>query len=432
MVGIVAAIAVFYGIVHVLNYMYVDPESSSGERLIWHEFYENKGRIDNVYLGSSHVHNDLNPMHLDDINHQFNFNLSTPGQLPNGTFHLLREADRYNNLSHVYVELYYYFYVQADMESDHERMSTEFFRTWNNSDYMKFSANKLVYMFSMARPEQYTDLCIPFTRYRTKLADWDYIKRVMDAKQQEEYMEYKWHSGTVEYIGKGYFSDTQPFEDCNKIYAQTDVIGDNPIGETAEKYLRKTIEYCRKREIPITLFITPIYELQLISTENYDNYVDQVRRIADEYGVEFYDFNLTKGTYLPIQNRKYFRDFGHLNKDGSDMFTPFFYEVVSGERSDNEKYFYDSYAEKLQNAEPEIYGIYYRTSKNKICRVAANRNSGMEYRIVMTPDEGAQYVIQDFDENQEFTIPRGETGICTIVARMKESPDEVQTLEIKY
>lgn len=56
-------------------------------------------------------------------------------------------------------------------------------------------------------------------------------------------------------------------------------MNENPIGETSEKYLRKTIEYCLKREIPITLFISHIYELQLISAGNYDNYINQVGQL---------------------------------------------------------------------------------------------------------------------------------------------------------
>lgn len=435
-VSIVAAIAIFYEIVQVLNYMYVDPGASSKERVVWHDFYEEKGQINNLYLGASHVYDDINPMLLDAMNGQSNFNLSTSGQLPNGTFHFLREADRYNELSHVYVELYYYYYVKYDMVSGDERIYDEFFRTWQNSDYMKLSLNKLVYMFSIARPEQYVDLCIPFTRYRTKLGDWNYIQQTIDQKQQEEYINYQWHSGTEEYTRKGFFSANWTYDDCNKIYRQTDVLGDDPIGETSEKYLCKTIEYCQKREIPITLFVAPIYELQLIATEHYDNYIDQVRAIAERYNVEFYDFNLAKEEYLPIQNSEYFRDIGHLNDSGADMFTAFFCEVVSGNEVNNNQYFYDSYAEKLQNTTPQVYGIYFQTpAEEDTVRnywVASNRKSEMEYRIEISPEEGEEYTVQDFDENKHFALPRGETGICAITARMKEAPDNVHTLEINF
>lgn len=257
----------------------------------------------------------------------------------------------------------------------------------------------------------------------------------MDKKRQKEYIDFRYHNEIEKYMEKGYISSDKVLDDHNKIFQQTDILEDNPIGETSEEYLRRTIEYCQTKDIPITLFVSPIYELQLISTENYDNYVGQVRTIADEYGVEFYDFNLAKKEYLPIQQGDCFMDIGHLNDAGADMLTPFFYEVVSGGKSDNDRYFYDSYAEKIQNASPETYGIYYRNIMDegkamRTFRVASSRDMGMEYRITISPNEGDGYVIQDFDENKEFTISANETGICTIEARMKETQDDVGTLEI--
>lgn len=196
----------------------------------------------------------------------------------------------------------------------------------------------------------------------------------------------------------------------------------------------------KKKEIPITLFVSPIYELQLISTENYDNYVNQIREIADEYGVTLYDFNLAKAEYLPIQDVRYFRDIGHLNADGAGMYTKFFHKVVSGDASENKKYFYDSYAEKLQNTAAAVYGIYYRdveesgqnAGRLRNIWVASNRDEGMEYRIILTPDDSEQYMVQDFSGNKAFTTDKSEHGICTIVYRMKDTPESVQTVEINY
>ena len=434
LVGIIAAAVIFGGIVHVLNYMYVNSEDSTLPRLVIHDLYENEGRIDNLYLGSSHVYCDINPMCLDSLSGQYNFNLSTPGQLPNGTYHLLKEADRYNDLSHVYVELYYFQYARPAAASDNAM------RTWRDSDYMKLSLNKLEYMFSTTNPDQYINLCLPFTRYRAELSNWEYIRQKMKIKLQDDYINYTYDNGSDKYTGQGFCTNSMLFvEDSGKKVQQECILGENPIEEAAEKYLRKTIEYCQKRKIPITLFVAPMYELKLIATENYDNYINQLQELAQEYDVAFYDFNLVKEEYLPIQKGKYFQDAGHMNLAGADLYTPFLYEVVCGDETDNEKYFHDSYAEKLQSAAPEVYGIYYRDAADeadgkpmKDVWVASNRDIDMEYRIIITPEEGEQYIIQDFDANKEFTIPADESGICTIVARMKNSPDEVQTLEINW
>ena len=85
-IKVVIALIGFTGITHVLNYMYLSPDDSNLERIFWHNFYEDAGKIDNICLGSSYVFCDLNPNILDDINGQYNFNMATPGQLLNGSY----------------------------------------------------------------------------------------------------------------------------------------------------------------------------------------------------------------------------------------------------------------------------------------------------------------------------------------------------------
>ncbi len=147
-------------------------------------------------------------------------------------------------------------------------------------------------------------------------------------------------------------------------------------------YLRKAITYCQQWQIPVTLFVSPTYELQLISTEGYDNYVDQVREIAEEYQVDFYD----------------------------------------------------SYGQKLQNQEPAVYGIYYRASEDseKNMWVASNREAEMEYKITCTTSEGERHTIQDFHENKVFKVPAWEQGTSEITYRLNNMPDSEQTVEIVY
>ncbi|MDE7206541.1 MAG: hypothetical protein K2N90_05200, partial [Lachnospiraceae bacterium] len=125
----------------------------------------------------------------------------------------------------------------------------------------------------------------------------------------------------------------------------TRILDEDCLGRESKKYLYKIIQYCQKRDIPITLFVSPIDELQLTSTEKYDCYVNQIKEIASECNVAFYDFNLAKEAYLPIHQNQYFRDIGHLNSEGAGVFTPFFAQVMAGDPLKNEMYFYSSYRE---------------------------------------------------------------------------------------
>lgn len=443
--GVIAGIFIFVLAVRVLNYMYVG-STVEDERILWHSFYEDTGKIDNLYLGSSHVYLDIDPYQLDCLNGQYNFNLSTPEQLMNGTYYLLREADQWNRLSHVYVELYYYCNVKNNFNEDKEEIDTYVSLNWENTDYMRTSLNRLQYMITMADVQKYPDIFFGFSRYREHLGDWEYVKTTIERKKSSEYLNYQHHidfegNGYDEYFPKGRVYSSREFPGKERLFFQDRILGEEPMGEKSEAYLRKVITYCQKRDIPITLFISPVYELQLISTEHYDNYLEQVRGIAAEYDVDIYDFNLAKETYLPIQETRYFRDVGHLNSTGAELYTEFFHKIVSGSAAENQKYFYDSYEQKLAHEEPQVYGIYYRDAEpeeegatpRRNMHIASNRDEGMEYRVVMTADgERGQYLMRNFSENKTFKVDSGEHGTCTIIYRMKGVPDTVQTIEITY
>lgn len=283
------------------------------------------------------------------------------------------------------------------------------------------------------------DNIFPFTRYRTKLGDGEYVKQVTAYKKEEEYLAFRYHqdfedgNGYTEYMPRGFRYTTRVYPERDRIINQGNVLTEDSMGDKSEKYCRKVIEYCQCKDIPVTLFVAPINDLQLISTEGYDNYINEVREIAEEYEIPFYDFNLAKEQYLPLQQDQHFRDAGHLNSYGAAVFTPFFHEVVSGNEAENKKYFYASYADKLKETSPAIYGIYYRDFEgSRTMWIASNRDSEVEYRIIMTPNEGEPYIVQDFDTNKEFTVSEEEQGICTITARMKGSSKEIQTMEINY
>lgn len=428
--GLLAGLFIFMVITHILNEMYVDAEGMTWYRILWHHYYEDAGKIDSLYLGSSHVYSDIDPSVLDRLSGKYNFNMATPLQRVNGSYYLLREAARKNELRHVYLEMNYECIIDDSVLPDCKR-------NWCNTDYMKPSINKAAYILAIGGADEYVDILLPFIRYRVSLGDWEYIKTELEIKGQEDYRDYRYAADSGEtYEPKGFRTSTRVYGDSRKIFSQQHILSGYSLEKRNESYCRQIIEYCQKKEIPITLFVSPINDLQLISTLAYDDYRTEIKELASEYGVPFYDFNLARAEYLPIWDGKYFRDAGHLNQDGAELFTPFFYQVVSGDEADNKTYFYDSYAEKLNKLPPEIYGLYFREAgdgeERKTMWIASNRDEGMEYRIILTPSEGEQYMVQDFSENKEFSVPTDEKGICTIVMRMAETPDEVQTIEINY
>lgn len=66
------------------------------------------------------------------------------------------------------------------------------------------------------------------------------------------------------------------------------------------------------------------------------------------------------------------------------------------------------------------------------CKIASNREEGMEYRIWITPEGTEEYLLQDFSTNKTFQLPIDGHGMITIEARMGDVPSEIQTLEVAY
>lgn len=193
-VGILIAVVIYVEIFSILDYMYV-ARDSDWERNLWHYFYENQGKIDNLYLGSSHVYNGINVIMLDSINSEYNFNLASARQRPISSYYLLKEAVRNNSLSHVYLELFYLCSTSDSLDASSEAKFQS--DNWKNIDYMKFSCNKVDYMIHICETEKYIDMLIPFTRYRKYLGDWTYVKQTIESKKQETYLNYEKSPGGV-------------------------------------------------------------------------------------------------------------------------------------------------------------------------------------------------------------------------------------------
>lgn len=429
--GILGAALLFQGMGELLNVMYVS--EGGRNRNLWHQFYEDEGEIDNLFLGSSHVFCGVNSILLDELNGQHNFDLSCAFQTLNSSYYLLREADRKNSLSHVYLELYYPVSLYTETGAEN----------WLNLDYMEPSWNRLEYFASIvtADPKRLPEICFPYYRYRGYLGDWNYITQTVEGKRTYSYYNaFQDGNGYEESLGQGYIYSSRVLQEREKVMVSYYKLEENPMGEMSEQYLRKIICFCKEREIPITLFVAPMYQLAPISTEHYDYYVDEIRTIAEEYGIDFYDFNLVKEEYLPIQEDKYYMDTDHLNGAGAEFFTTFFNQVMQKNASENKKYFHNSYEERLAAEQPHVYGVYFRehTSEEdqsvqlKTYSIASNREEGMEYQITLIGEDGEENLIQDYTDNKEFTLSAEEHGVCIIAARMRENAETVGGVEVSY
>ncbi len=445
-------IIILLSICNRLNYMYVtyDPY----HRILFKSYYD-QDNIDNIFLGSSHVYCDIDPRILDNINGENNFNLATPGQRWDNTYYLLKDAIERYDIKSVYLECYHRMsteYEIWDKEIEEYQVvdwmdsPDNFSRPWLITYEMKPSYNSFIMLLNSSDEEHMLETIFPFVRYRQNIFNWEQIKTNIEIKNSDEFNDGTYHenlvdvdgtAGFVEYYEKGiWFSENLRLLDQEKLLEADRNFNRYGIGNNSEKYIRKPLEMLQEKGINTKMYISPVYDLQLISTEDYDKYICELKNIADEYRIEIYDFNLIKDDYLDIKDGDLFMDIGHLNGRGQELFTPVLWNVLSGTKEENSVRFFESYEGKLSSEEPEIYGLYYRdigptsninTDGSPIYSarhysVASNRND-MEYRIIRTViDEKTEVekyseVIQEYDENKSFDLPIGEHGILVVDAK---------------
>lgn len=421
-----------------VNYVYVDDvneadnvrgPSAMFEGKILNSFYQQEENIDNLYVGSSHVYCDVIPEKLDEINGKNNFNITSPGQPYIASYYLLKEVCKSHELSHVYLEMYYWIPVKQGDYNDQYVLT----RNWDIITHMPFSFNKLEYMLNMSGKEYYSMTFLPVRRFNNHLFDWEYMCDNIRAKQSEGYKNKEYYENyegyEVNVTDKGYWHAEKASERGSFVIKnQADKIEDMSIKEDADKYLRKIIEFCQQEGIEITLFASPIADSQLMALGKYDLYVEQVNAIAKEYEIDYYDFNLCHPKYMDMQDERYYINAGHLNVYGAELFTQVLGEVMLAKENGTklpEDMFCATYEEKQQYLDKKIFGLeVYRLWSEEsvedipyVIEPITTLEQKIEYKISKKPTEGEMELLQDWSENSTFTVGAEEQGNLYIEAR---------------
>lgn len=173
-------------------------------------------------------------------------------------------------------------------------------RQATNTVGMRFSANKISAVQASAPKERWADLLLGLPIYHeryTELTENDF-KHFPWSKEQIN------QKGTDCRYGHGNFQ----LCDVSGITEQT------PLYVKEEQYLRQIIEYCNSLNLPLVLITTPTVE-----REREQPYYNSVASIANEYGIEFYNFNLMD-QQSGFCADDYWED-GHVNTDGARKIT---------------------------------------------------------------------------------------------------------------
>lgn len=422
-----------------LDFMYV--EENLWSRKLYHSLYEQEN-IDNLFIGSSHVYCGVSPSLIDKYIGGNNFSFATDGQLLLSAYDSLEDVLGQCDVKNVYLEMYYVL-ATGEYAKEQENVS------WVNWYYQKPSLRKYK-KFASASPNQQLEAIFPFVRFREHLFDVAYINRRIIEKKSEAYANYENHNdfsdgnGYGDFVDKGEYWCTRKYTDGQWLCKTERTNEELQLNEYMIGQLDSIVSLCKERGINVTLFTVPVYEEQ-ISSINYDIYYNSVNDYAESRGLKYYDFNLCKGEFLPIQERQFFMDIGHLNTYGAIVFMDFFMKIISGEIQDSEKYFYESYTQKMISEPAKVYGMYVNTFDNNdvgkdTLYIVASGKEKMEYKIVLDAtkyDEDGNEVnemitLQDFSDNDRLAIDREVRGTIYLDYRYKDNFEDVKTLKFIY
>ena len=247
-------------------------DTQSYTRITYHEMYA-QDNIDILFVGSSHCYRSFIPDILDKELGMNTFNAGSSGQNTDGSYLVIKEAAKYNHIKHIYLEVYFSVAIS-------ERSPTS---AYIIADYLKPSLDKTLFLLQATESAHYANSFILARRNWNKLANPSYALHTVKKKLSGEYRNYSYEAVSDEierYAGKGYVANYQSVIDWNyyseKGFAPIDIQGIMPDWKTN---LDRIIDFCEKKDIPLTLIAAPMSNFQLAGHGNYDEYISYIHNI---------------------------------------------------------------------------------------------------------------------------------------------------------
>lgn len=183
--GIFIVICAIFAINGVLSYVLID-DADDEVRYAMHELYEQEN-IETLFLGSSHVFCGYDPQILDEVLGENTYLASTPVQKVDGSYYLLKEVIKNNELKKVYLDMYFWQYRDTPAKRGSEQM----YYIYCITDNMKNSWNRIEFLLNASGCEQYIEGFLPAARYGNYLLDLNRFERVVKSKRNSEYINYE-------------------------------------------------------------------------------------------------------------------------------------------------------------------------------------------------------------------------------------------------
>lgn len=264
------------------------PKRTDGITTMQDYYAQEKGSVDLLILGSSHVGMNLDTEVLWKEYGISSYILWGSIQPFWNTYYYLVEALKTQTPDVIVLDVYAA--LLGFEYSDESRQVV-------NTAGMKLSLNKLSAVMESTPKEQWLNLFLGLPLYH----------RRYDEVTADDFLHFPWNKSRVNYKGSG----------CR--YGTGTIVLDSawPVAETAgliekeEAYLIRIITYCQEKNIPLVLIKTPT-----VNRAAEQPIYNTVKEMAEQYGVPFYNMNLLD-EWTGITCNDYWTDGAHLNTNGA-------------------------------------------------------------------------------------------------------------------
>ncbi len=405
--GVFIIISAVFVINSVLSYILID-DLDDEVRYAMHELYEQE-EIETLFLGSSHVFCGYDPRILDEISGENTYLAATPVQKVDGSYYLLKEVLKSNQIKKVYLDMFYLQYRDIPAERGSIQMQWIYCIT----DNMKNNWNRIEFLLNASDCENYIEGFLPSARYGNYLLDRKRIERVIKSKRSSEYINYEnvpsaFYKGA--YVIPGGVGNPEMIADLDNLE-----VAESIISEYSLKYLNKIVELCKEEEIELVLVTTPFTDFYVQALGNYNTFYAYMKEYAKTNAIEYCDFNLCRPELL-VMEKDDFVDYHHLSGKGAVKYSTVFAEMMASyDKMESQELFYDSVQEKMDDLSPRTMGILLEKSKDEegvyFLSTVANYDVDVEYRICTLDEQGTENeLIQDFSDEKMIKVSQEGTS----------------------
>lgn len=320
-------------------------------RFILHEANNANSNYNTIILGASHARSAINPAYLDQKLETNTLNMAIPGETVQDSYYMLKDAYDSNDIKTVIIDVDYQYWVETQPTAHFTKaficqqmtdldVKLEYF--WDNRDTI--------------------DLRNVFTRRLSWKCSLKSVKRNLSKKKTKEYKQYTieaaGENGKVEgadgpYKGKGFFyRDTFGGKPGGAAYVESWVERQNAgIDSNVEKQFEDILDFCNKKGIRLICITSPITPsaMEKLGMEKIHK---TLKTAFDQWGIEYYDFNMTRMDVLPRDDVDYGDLEGHMGGELAEEYSEVLAELLEDTQDgeiDNNDYFYTSFEEMYQN-----------------------------------------------------------------------------------